>query len=409
MTEEDLKNDFAALSCAQDLPPEKFEAISETCEQVLWRFKLNLTQSSIFIHQIEKACSRDMDKVNLCRNRFPGSENSGHFMSCLINEKLENQLKPSCHDFLTQIEAVIFSDYNLIADFANKCRNDIEVKFCGHVRRQMHSDSKVIFYHHSQGLVWECLSKHVDEVEPQCKEEILQIAEWQSDDFHLDRPLYFACKQDRKTLCQNVKSGDGRIIECLLEHKSDEQMSDPCRDQLRRRQKLASENYKVSRGLVKACKEEIKSNKCKKDLKSKDKTVRLVEILLCLEEVLRNEDGNIGGHCQAEMKSHRKMLMEDYSISPELVSKCGTAIETNCVNAGQKHPGEVIHCLLRAAMQHKLDDEPGCQDELQILLRQADVASDWKVDPVLKNACQDVVMAACDPSLGHVTVSNILT
>ena len=45
----------------------------------------------------------------------------------------------------------LFSDYNLISDFAQKCRNDIDNKACGHVRRQMHSDSNKIFYHHSQG------------------------------------------------------------------------------------------------------------------------------------------------------------------------------------------------------------------------------------------------------------------
>ena len=60
-------------------------------------------------------------------------------------------------------------------------------------------------------------------------------------------------------------------------------MSEECRVQLQRRQKLAAENYKVSRGLVKACKEEIKINKCKKQLHNENKTVRLAEILLCLE------------------------------------------------------------------------------------------------------------------------------
>ena len=34
-------------------------------------------------------------------------------------------------------------------------------------------------------------------------------------------------------------------------------------------------------------------------------------------------------------------------------------------------------------------------------MKEADVASDWRVDPVLKNACHEVVMAACDPSLGN--------
>lgn len=296
---------------------------------------------------------------------------------------------------------MIFSDYNLIGDFAKKCANDIEVKFCGHVRRQMHSDSKVIFYHHSQGLVLECLSKHVDQVEPACKEEILKIAEFQSDDFHLDRPLYFACKDDRQQLCSNVQAGQGRVFECLLNHKADEMMSESCREQLRRRQKLISENYKVSRGLSKACKEDIANHKCKKRgaKTNENKTVRLAEILLCLEEVLRNEDGQLDGHCQAEMKAHRQMLMEDYSISPELVAQCGKAINDKCHDKEtQGHPGEIIHCLMKNAMEHSLDDKE-CEDELQLLLKEADVSSDWQVDPVLKNACQEVVNVACDPKL----------
>ena len=104
----DLENDFAALTCAQNRPPEQFEALTETCEQVLWVFKLNLTTSPIFLNQIEVECSRDKEIIDNCKNRFPAKENAGHFMSCLITEKLDEGLKPSCRDFLTQIEAVIF-------------------------------------------------------------------------------------------------------------------------------------------------------------------------------------------------------------------------------------------------------------------------------------------------------------
>ena len=103
------ENDFAALSCAQNLSPERFKDIPETCEQVLWRFKMNLTQSSIFLDQIEKACSRDVEKVNGCKNRYPGKENAGHYMSCLIDEKFDGGLKPACEDFLTQVYIFVYA------------------------------------------------------------------------------------------------------------------------------------------------------------------------------------------------------------------------------------------------------------------------------------------------------------
>ena len=115
-----------------------------------------------------------------------------------------------------------------------------------------------------------------------------------------------------------------------------------------------------------------------------------------LTEVQRNEDSIIGGPCLAEMKSHRQMLMEDYSISPELVSKCGNDITNNCKHLNKKgnNPGEVIHCLMNMAMNRKLKEEQ-CETALQDLLQKADVASDWQVDPILKKACQEVVTSAC--------------
>lgn len=35
-------------------------------------------------------------------------------------------------------------------------------------------------------------------LDTECRHEILRIAELQSEDFHLDRPLFFACREDRE-------------------------------------------------------------------------------------------------------------------------------------------------------------------------------------------------------------------
>lgn len=67
---------------------------------------------------------------------------------------------------------------------------------------------------HSQGEVIACLEKGlVREAEEQpgahaikdeCKKAIMRVAELSSDDFHLDRYLYFACREDRERFCENV-------------------------------------------------------------------------------------------------------------------------------------------------------------------------------------------------------------
>ena len=54
-------------------------------------------------------------------------------------------------------------------------------------------------------------------------------------------------------------------------------------------------------------------------------------------------------------------------------------VRTKCAGV----PGErTIHCLMKYAVQRQLDNER-CEHALSTLLREADVASDWKVDPIL--------------------------
>ena len=60
----------------------------------------------------------------------------------------------------------------------------------------------------------ECLEKGVVQeaeggvgvapIREDCKKAILRVAELSSDDFHLDRYLYFSCRDDRERFCENV-------------------------------------------------------------------------------------------------------------------------------------------------------------------------------------------------------------
>ena len=76
----------------------------------------------------------------------------------------------------------------------------------------------------------------------------------QADDYHLDRALYFSCRIDRENFCSKIRAGDGRVYDCLMNNKANAAMSEPCRHQLTRRQKLIAQNYKASKGLAKGCK-----------------------------------------------------------------------------------------------------------------------------------------------------------
>ena len=71
----------------------------------------------------------------------------------------------------------------------------------------------------------ECLSNRVQELSENCKHEILRIAELQADDYHLDRPLFYACREDRERLCKRTRAGSGKVYKCLMRHKFDRDMS----------------------------------------------------------------------------------------------------------------------------------------------------------------------------------------
>ena len=59
-----------------------------------------------------------------------------------------------------------------------------------------------------------------------CKQELLRVAELQSDDYHKDRTLYYACRDDREVLCPHIKAGEGRVYRCLYRKKFEREMSD---------------------------------------------------------------------------------------------------------------------------------------------------------------------------------------
>ncbi|CAF4157500.1 unnamed protein product [Rotaria sp. Silwood2] len=54
---------------------------------------------------------------------------------------------------------------------------------------------------------------------PQCLKEIFRLTEMQSDDYNLDRVLFYACHDDQENLCSQVSSGNGQNYLYLYEKK----------------------------------------------------------------------------------------------------------------------------------------------------------------------------------------------
>lgn len=66
--------------------------------------------------------------------------------------------------------------------------------------------------------------------------------------------------------------------------------------------------------------------------------------------------------CIQEMLDHRKLLLEDYRMSPEIVSSCSEDIAKFC-NNGIEAGGKTIHCLMEHSRVKKRRERitPQCQ------------------------------------------------
>uniref|UniRef100_A0A3Q1IFN9 Golgi apparatus protein 1 n=1 Tax=Anabas testudineus TaxID=64144 RepID=A0A3Q1IFN9_ANATE len=367
-------NNLAVLECLQD------------------KKELNLTTDPKFESVAVEVCKTTISEIKECAAEELGK---GYLVSCLVDHRT-NISDYQCSQYITKMTSIIFSDYRLICGFMDKCHEDINVLRCGSVS----TGEKDI---HSQGEVIACLEKGlVREAEEQrgahvikddCKKSIMRVAELSSDDFHLDRYLYFACRDDRERFCENTLAGEGRVYKCLFNHKFEEAMSERCREALTTRQKLIAQDYKVSYSLAKACKSDLRKYRCSTDTNMpRAREARLSYLLLCLESAV-HRGRVVSGQCQGEMMDYRRMLMEDFSLSPEIVLHCRSEIESHC--SGLHRKGRTLHCLMGVGRGDASAIDPNCQRALQTLIQEADPGADYRIDRALNEACESVIQTAC--------------
>uniref|UniRef100_A0A8C7XS26 Golgi apparatus protein 1 n=1 Tax=Oryzias sinensis TaxID=183150 RepID=A0A8C7XS26_9TELE len=383
-------NNLAVLECLQDRKEET--EIAAECNHLLWNYKLNLTTDPKFDSVAVEVCKTTISEIKECAAEELGK---GYLVSCLVEHR-GNITDYQCNQYITKMTTIIFSDYRLICGFLGKCHDDINALHCGSISTR----EKDI---HSQGEVIACLEKGLireEEGQPgarhikdDCKKAIMRVAELSSDDFHLDRYLYLACRDDRERFCENTLAGEGRVYKCLFNHKFEEAMSEKCREALTTRQKLIAQDYKVSYSLAKACKSDLRKFHCNVDTSlPRAREARLSFLLLCLESAVHRGE-LVSGECQGEMMDYRRMLMEDFSLSPEIVLNCRTEIETHC--SGLHRKGRTLHCLMRVGRGDVGSIEPNCQKALQVLIQEADPGADYRIDRALNEACESVIQTAC--------------
>lgn len=326
--------------------------------------------------------------------------------------QFEEKLDGHCRNFLTDVSRVIFGDFRLICNFVDNCKEDIIKHHCG---RENFGTSDEWLIEHSQGEVVHCLEEKLTENEEAisvgCVKELVNLAELSADDFQLDRAFYLACSDDRDHFddCSQIPAGDGAVYRCLFSHKFDRDMTQDCQEAIEIREKLIYErDYKSGYHLHKKCRKTLRHFDCDKavedNLQMSQEFRGLSDMLMCIEKKLRAEAKDKEGkpllverECDAELMAYRQFLMEDYELSPEVVSMCAIEIRDYC-DGGLHRQGETLHCLMSLETDddnNEVEIREECTEALYTLVEETEAEESFHVDKRLEAACAPVVQTLC--------------
>ncbi|XP_073842399.1 Golgi apparatus protein 1 [Musca autumnalis] len=392
-------DNLSILECVATFTSSQLEGLSDKCQDAVWHETKELLNNKwIEDNLLQKMCMKERDKVESCINAVD-------MWSCIKDRAQLMEHGNKCRSFIKRVSAMLFPDYENLGDFFNSCSMELQQLECG----RLNIEHRAI----SQLETAECLLQTGADVLGQpCKAAVARI-EQQNEDLR----FFDICSEDLKHLCPDEVPRTPGAFKCLVKNKSNPGMTTRCADQISQRDREIAKDYRVSHGLAKACKDDIKQHHCRRGV-SEDKQVRLAQILLCLETVEKNGT-KISPECRLEIDDHRRMLMSDGQLSPEILSDCADDIPKFCANVdklsnigmGQGTGGEIIHCLMEHARKRRKDRRitSQCQRSLETLIKISDVGEDWRVDPVLRRNCKPVVDVACrDTDGGNARVMSCL-
>ncbi|KAH8373528.1 hypothetical protein KR009_012405 [Drosophila setifemur] len=381
-------DNLSMLECVLTFSSSQLEELSEGCQHAIWLQQRQLQLPTWLENEfLPTYCPSERSKLESCLNSI-------NLWSCLDQQRLKMPQNNACHQHLRRSYEALGPDYSSVDEFYTACGSLVEQNKCGRVNID-HLPSVL-----SQLGTVQCLQASVPKstLDAVCLSAVNAI--------ELQRgllELFRVCDEDLASLCSQEKPGTSGGFKCLIRHKNHPTMSPSCAQQITMRDQQMGRDYRVSHGLAKACKEDIKLYHCRRGV-SEDKHVRLAQILLCLESVSKNGT-KLAPACLTELSDHRRMLMTDYQLSPELLSDCADDIPKFCpdehkaqlVNGLVSTGGEIIHCLLEhvKARRQQRRVTAQCQRGLETLIKVSDAGEDWRVDPVLRRACKPVVDVAC--------------
>jgi len=278
------------------------------------------------------ACSADIDIF--CPEITPGAGRIADCLSGQIKEsskgnKVDSKVSEDCKKELDDFKSDRATNINKDLGLATACKEEVK-KHCK--EDQLYSEP---------GAVLTCLREVKDQLSNACKEEVFKTQVEAANDYRNDAMLHELCEPDAASLCPDVKPGEGRVQQCLRNHRA--QLSWDCQEELFRKEVEDADDLRLSTSLYKACLAD-KKQFCPKVKPGSNRAKD------CLEDNM--EKSGFSEQCKKELDAMRERRATDFRLDATLRKLCRDDIEEVCgyekesLDSIASYDGRVSNCLM---------------------------------------------------------------
>ncbi|CAI7732820.1 unnamed protein product [Closterium sp. NIES-53] len=409
----------------QDCLRDHRNSLNWECLAELFRQEIESSEDIRLNTRLFKACLED--KRRFCPDVLPGD---ARVKDCLESHLHDSDFSKTCKVEFEHMMERRASDFRLDFNLRKYCAEDISTT--------CYQDAEdVVDVANRDAKVIECLQDYRGELkDPRCRQQVHQLTKRASEDIRFNRPLAQACKDDSAKLCKDVPPGHARVLLCLQEHRKgltsnckealfqeevrfaedidfkfplrqacvdemkrlckdqpdvikclqdkveDADMGKACREEVKKDETRAAEDYRLNFRLNKECFVDVEHlclHSCDAALETGGTETGVTcggATLKCLTE---NERKLTSKTCRQELFYFKKRMVADISLDIPLQMACKNDVEKKC--GGERDHSKALACL--RAKRDELTEE--CKEE-ELRLSEME-ASDIRLTPTLMNAC----------------------
>jgi Golgi apparatus protein 1 len=189
-----------------------------------------------------------------------------------------------------------------------------------------------------------CLQDKLKELEPNCRQKVLEFTEDEEDHAENNPYVMEHCLKSAKEFCSpylKKDAEDEQLFDCLVEHKNRMNNNPKCVAAITHFQLITLKDVRITKKFEQACRHDV-DKFCKSH--RNDDNVDKEEIVECLSEVVLEEaladsrvgaDDRVSNSCKEQLMKQLYQQEENIDLNPKIQKLCSRDINEFC--PGEEH------------------------------------------------------------------------